>query len=120
MSAILLQNEAARPGRHLVIDAQDRLAELELFSFSGGSLGVVAVEGYEPDPMQAPESAAEGGEGRGGHQWPAGGAPHCASLTCEQCAQIIGEGSHHGRREVVRQGRFGSMKDNFPANHHHH
>ena len=37
---------------------------LELFSFSGGSLGVVAVEGYEPDPV-APESGAEGGEGRG-------------------------------------------------------
>ena len=50
----------------------------------------MAVEGYEPDPV-ALEGGAEGGEGRGEADGgeTIGGAPHCASLSREQCAQIL-------------------------------
>ena len=84
----------------------------------------MAVEGYEPDPVQAPESVAEGGEGRG--EADGGGRSaerRCVPLSREQCAQILERAlimEDVIRLRGVRQGRLGSMKDNFQANHHHH
>ena len=94
----ILQNEAARPGRHQIISFSRSIRSLESVSFSVALSVAVAVEGYEPDPV-APESEAEGEEGRGmtdraaDRRSAASGAPSQLRAICAN----FGEGSHHCR-----------------------
>lgn len=92
----ILQNEAARPGRHQIIsDFILKISSLEI-SFSVALSVAVAVKGYEPDPV-ALESGAEGEGGRGrtaADQRSAASASQSRAL----CANF-GEGSHHCRCE---------------------
>ena len=125
MSAIRLENEAARPILHQVIDARDGAGPSRVvLSFSGGFSRLSGGRRLRT------RSRGPGERGRGGRGARGGGqrgndrrSTACASLTCEQCAQILERAlimEDVIRLRDVRQGRLGSMKDNFQANHHHH